>query len=269
MLGHKWFPIALLLIGLLGVWLGIFGPLPEAVPAWLHHWQALIAATVASTVASIAAFVAFQNTSRSLAHAEGLEVNRRIRKHAAVRAILPLALSQMNAYAANSARSLKDLISKCDGETLPGGTAPDSLVQILAPETLETLTDFIEFTDAGSLTVLEATVAWIQIHDSRMRRLVQDNTDPSTSSLVLKTELEGRIIDSASIYAGASVYFNYARRRETDLPIGLTWDNVRDALRNMRFWPEQHPRLYEIIDRREKVSDGPFQTLTGQPWWTR
>ncbi|QWG11034.1 hypothetical protein KMZ29_14730 [Bradyrhizobium sediminis] len=258
-----------MLIGLLGVWLGIFGPLPMGVSNWLHHWQSLIAATIASTIASIAAYVAFQNTSRSLVHAEGMEKNRRERKHAAVRAVLPLALSQVNSYAANSAQSLNELVSKCDGETLPHGTATDSLIQILAPEALETLTDFIEFTDRGSLEVLEATVAWIQIHESRMRSLVQDNTAPSTSRLVLRNELEGRIIDSASIYAGASIYYNYARRRETDLPILLTWDKVRDALRNMRFWAEEHPRLYEMIERREKVSSGPFQTLTGRPWWIR
>jgi hypothetical protein len=68
-LGHRWFPIALLLMGTLGTWLGIFGPLPLGATSWLQAWQTLIAATVASTIASIAAYVGFQNTSRSLAGA--------------------------------------------------------------------------------------------------------------------------------------------------------------------------------------------------------
>lgn len=199
MLGHAALPISLLLIGLLGVWLGIFGPLPVGVSSWLHHWRSLIAATIASTIASIAAYVAFQNTSRSLHHAEGMEKNRRERKHAAVRAVLPLALSQVNSYAAKTAQLLNEVVGKCDNETLPHGTATDSLIQVLAPEALETLTDFIEFTDGESLEVLEATVAWIQIHESRMRRLVQDNNDPSTSLLVLRNELEERINALAAI----------------------------------------------------------------------
>jgi len=59
-MGHPGIPIALLLIALLGVWLGIFGPLPTGAASWIHQWQTLLAAIVASTIASIAAYVAFQ-----------------------------------------------------------------------------------------------------------------------------------------------------------------------------------------------------------------
>src|SRR5438445_2079765 len=104
-----------MLITLFAVWLGILGPLPNGVTGWLQNWQTLIAATVASTIASIAAYVAFQNTSRSLAHAERLETNRRRRKHAAVRAVLPLALSQVIAYAERSAHALDALVASCIG----------------------------------------------------------------------------------------------------------------------------------------------------------
>jgi hypothetical protein len=68
-LSLPWFPTAVLLIGLLGVWLGIFGPLPSGATSWLQAWQPLLAATVAS----VAAHVALSNTSRSPEHAERLE----------------------------------------------------------------------------------------------------------------------------------------------------------------------------------------------------
>jgi hypothetical protein len=103
-----WFPIILILIVLLAVWLGIAGPLPEGFPAWLQKWQTLAAALVAS----IAAYIAFRNTSRTLNHAEKLESNRRNRKHAAVRAVLPLALAQVTGYAERSARALNELMGR-------------------------------------------------------------------------------------------------------------------------------------------------------------
>jgi hypothetical protein len=231
--------------------------MPDSFTGWLQKWQTLAAAGVAS----IAAYIAFRNTTRSLNHSESLEKNRRTRKHAAVRAVLPLALSQVVAYAERSTRALDELVSQCEGEVLPSGAAPESLAEPLPSETLTALADFIEYSDAVNVAVLEATVAWIQIHDSRLRSLVQDNHDPSQNHIVVRTEIEGRIIDAASVYAGAGSFFDYARRRSQKVPSVLTWDVVTRALRNMRLWDEEHPRLYEIISRREAISAGPFERL--------
>jgi len=195
-----------------------------------------------------------------MAHAERLERNRRERKHAAVRAVLPLALSQVIAYAEKSAQSLNRLSELCGrGGTLPFGTALAMIVEPLPVETLKTLTDFIEYTD-GELGVLESTVAWIQIHDARVRSIVESNNDPSLTRIVVQLELENSIIDAASIYAGAAAFFNYARRREANWPRSLSWDGVFGALRNMRFWDEQ-TSLYANVERRERGSSGPFDTL--------
>jgi hypothetical protein len=261
-MSHPGIPIALPLIALLGVWLGIFGPLPTGASSWIQHWQTLLAAIVASTIASVAAYVAFQNTSRSLAHAESLETNRRRRKHAALRAVLPLALSQVIAYADRSARALNELVGKCEGETLPAGVATESLVEPLPSETLKSLADFIEYTDTTSVEVIESTVAWIQILDARMRSIVQGNNDPSGTRVIVRTEIEGRIIDAVTIYAGAASAFDYARRRQAHLPTTLLWDAVFGALRNMRFWDHEYPRLYQIIERHQSISPGPFDRLS-------
>jgi hypothetical protein len=252
-----WLPIVLMLIVLLGVWLGIFGPMPAGFAKWLQGWQTLIAAVVAA----VAVIVAFKNTDRSLAHAESLETNRRRRKHAAVRAVLPLALSQVIAYADRSARALNDLVSKCEGETLPVGVAVESLVGPLPSETLKSLADFIEYTDTTSVEVLESTVGWIQIFDSRMRALVQHNNDPAETWAVVRTEIEGLIVDAATIYAGAASAFDYARRRRGEMPTELSWDAVIGALRNMSLWDDEHPRVYQIVERRRTMSTGPFEPL--------
>jgi hypothetical protein len=76
--------------------------------------------------------------------------------------------------------------------------------------------------------------------------------------VVPRGEIENRIIDAASIYAGAEAYFEYARRGETDLPVALTWDSIAMALSNMGFWKNEHPALHERLRQREMLSAEPF-----------
>jgi hypothetical protein len=241
----------------LGIWLGIFGPLPNGFVAWLQSWQTLASALVAS----LAAVIAFRNTSRSLEHAEALERRRRDRKHAAVRAVLPLALSQVSEYAERSARLLDELVNKCVDEALPARSASSSLIEPLPSETLKTLAEFIEYSDRVNVDLIEAIVAAIQIHDARTRGIVEDNNEPSGGRTVTKFELEGRIVDAAAIYAAVGAVYDYARRRKDAVPHTITWDAVNGALGNMRFWYEQYPRLREDIDRRKRLTAGPFQHI--------
>jgi hypothetical protein len=255
-LRDPWFPAILALIVLLAVWLGIIGPLPAGVTNWIQGWQSLIAATVAS----IAAYIAFSNTNRSLAHSEKLETNRRKRKLTALRATLPLALAQMNEYAYETAQSLNTLVANCDGDILPAGAVKDDFVSPLPPETLKSLTEFMEYADSVNVNVLASTVALIQIHDSRLRGILRDNRDASRSSVTLRSNLEGGIVTAATIFAGAASGFDYARRREKHLPgeLELLWADVRRSLSSMGFGEEEYPRLHEIVERNCSHSAGPF-----------
>ncbi len=252
-----WFPIAMLLIVVIAIWLGIVGPMPAGFTKWLQSWQTLAAAGVAS----FAAYIAFRNTTRTLCHAERLETNRRSRKHAAVRAVLPVALSQVLGYAERSARALTVLAGRCQNEALEPIIASDAIVEPFPDETLKTLAEFIEYSDSVDVTVLESTVAWIQIHDARLRGIVQDNRDLQHRHVIMRTEIEGRIIDAATIYAGAAAFFEYARRRAAAPPVVVTWDDVTRALRNMRFWDAEHPRVYQIVTDRAARTTGPFERL--------
>jgi hypothetical protein len=231
--------------------------MPHGFVAWLQSWQTLIAAFVAI----LAAGIAFHNTTRSLRDGERLEMRRRRRKHAALRAVLPLALAQLTDYAERSTHALDDLLHRCTGGQLPPNTAPQNLTQQLPSAALKTLTDFIEYSDEADVWILEVTVAWIQIHESRLRGLVRDNHNPANRRVILPTEIEARLIDAASIYAGAAVVFDYARRLQEQMPSHVSWDSVRSALRNMQFWDDQYPNLYAILEEREKHTAGPFDRL--------
>jgi hypothetical protein len=165
-------------------WL-LFGimSLPDAIAAFaiaalLVKWQTLAGAIVASIVASTAAYIAFHNTTRSLRHAEELETRRRKRKHAAVRALLPLALARVLNYAEQLARTVDVWVHQCRDDVLPPQTMIH--VQPVPSETLSALADFIEYSDDPlDVQIVQDTVAWIQILDSRLRGLVERNRDPS------------------------------------------------------------------------------------------
>lgn len=218
----------------------------------LEKWQTLVGAGIAL----LAAVIAVWNTTRSLQDARELEQNRRVRKHAAVRALLPLALSQVLDYANRSAWSLNGLITSCQNNVLPAMTASARVVQPIPKETLNGLAEFIEYSDTIDVRVIKSTVALIQIHDARVRELVEANSNPAGGRIVRQEEIERGIVNAASIYAGAASVFEYARRRQDHIPQDISWDAVRRALRNMLFWEDEHPRLEGLVVDREGTSRG-------------
>ncbi|WP_338309273.1 hypothetical protein [Bradyrhizobium sp. TM233] len=258
-------PFALIALIAIAVWIFIALPLihlPEGgFASRLHEWQTLVGATVALVAAGLAYF----NTTRSLAHSQRVEEDRRARKHAALRATLPLALADINHYAGGIVTTLLDIIEKCDGESLPKGSATDHLLREPPTKSIDALAQFIEFSEPGTARVLEATVARIQINDSRLRSLVTENTT-SRSSVVTRHQLESYVVDCAIIYAGAASFFSYARRALDEAPAELAWDSVARALRNMGVYDEAHPRIFEDLNRRRQLYETAAELRPPRPF---
>jgi len=235
--------------------------LPDAAAAWLHKWQTLVGALAAATVASIAIYFAVRNTTLAIRHAEDLETRRRTHKHAALRALLPDALANILNYSDQSSCQLVALLNSFSGGQLPAQTVPMNLAQALPSETLRTLADFIEYSDMADVGLVEAIVALIQIHEARLRDVVTANHNPQAGRLVLPTVIEERIIDAASIYAGAAALFEYARRQQDHMPQTVSWDEVTTALSLMHFWDHEYPNLYAILAARKNHTSGPLDKL--------
>ncbi|MBB4375620.1 hypothetical protein [Bradyrhizobium sp. SBR1B] len=258
-------PIGLFALAGAFVWLFVALPLiylPEGWAAffkWLHNWQTLVAAGVAL----LAAMLAFHNTTRSLTHSEQLDFRRRARKHAAIRAMLPLALAEITRYTHESVAELKKLLEKCDEETLPKGAACEEFVRSLPTESLSTLSEFIEYSEEADVNLMEAILARVQIHDSRTRSLVTANS-PYSGGVVIRTELENLIIDAAIINAGTTSFFNYARRHVDRSPKELSWDMVDSALMRLDVWEDSFPRVYEAAERRRGLGGSPIDFASWQ-----
>jgi hypothetical protein len=105
-------------------------------------WQTLIAAFIAI----IAACIAWWNTTRQIHNTAELERLRRSRKQAALRAVLPLALSEITNYAAQTSYMLRGLLvsimaNRSAPIVIPGDPAERPQ---LPSSTIEVIADFIE-----------------------------------------------------------------------------------------------------------------------------
>jgi hypothetical protein len=201
---------------LIAVFIEILSPMPGGFAAWLKDWQPLVAATVALCAALFAAYVAYSNTTATLELNRQQETQRRRRKHAATRSVLPLALVEVSEYAERSALALcailnadtKDILNSTS-DFVPHRSITPDLAQPLPSETLKALTDFIEYSDHPlDVGVLVSTISLIQIYISRLRVLIKRNNAPSEILIgVPRHEIEALIIDLVSIYAGAVLFF--------------------------------------------------------------
>jgi hypothetical protein len=257
-----YFPILLMLVLLLTAWLGIAGPLFRDVNLqqfWstIKGWQTLIAALIALG----AAYVAWSNTTRQLSHAAELERKRRSRKQAALRAVMPLAFSEIVNYARRSSNMLQNLRARREarrvGDTEDTVTAGE--LTELPADTIAVITEFIEYSDTIDVALFENMLSRIQIHNSRTQSLITERGPAGRPRYSGRHNIEEYMIDSALIYASASAVFGYARRETDRLPTEITWDDVRNALGNFGFHRDGFENLFDTIDRRERRGATPFR----------
>jgi hypothetical protein len=248
-----WFPISLMLIVALLSWLSILGPLDAKIAESLKAWQTLIAAGVAL----LAAWIAWKNVGRQIANAATLEAQRRVRKHSALRAVLPLDLSSVLEYTHRTTAGLRVLLEQVDDGLLPRRGIRIPNFPSVPADTIQSLAEFIEYSDALDPHLIETLISRIQIQESRVRSMTANLSEERSDEYISEHTLIGRIIDAAAVYARGSVAFDYARRRSDDLPLDVDWEAVRSALRNMRIWQDDFPKVYETIDRFSESSAGP------------
>lgn len=257
-----WFPLVVILAVLICSWLGIFGPLDAGLKAWsdwLHKWQTLASALVAVGAAA----VAYWNTNRLIRNSNAAESRGRRQKLAAARARLPLALTEVCAFARASMSTLCNLAShsqQLDTTTyVPAERATELAKAKLSGQVLEPMMQVIEFAgDDLDPTLFTQLAAWAQIHEARTGGLRDENSNGP----IARDRIIALMLDTASLHAGAAIGLEYARRREECLPRQLRWKDVSDSVGAMNVSRFDFPELWILIDERRKHSVGPFDSLS-------
>jgi hypothetical protein len=217
----------------------------------IQPWQTLIG----GGIALLAALLAYWNTTRAVRNARKLELWRRSRKHAALRALLPLALSEISDYAERTIRPLNVLYDHCvDGSLVHAGVAAPDFERVPS-DVIRSLSDFIEYSDDADVQLFVRLIRRIQVYQARLRSLtskLEDHDETSNESWIETMMLQG-----ATIYAGAAAAFDYGRGKTDNLPKDADWAGVRSALKNLGLWDFEVPKLHELISKYEEAGAGP------------
>lgn len=253
-------PIWLLALALiLGVGVTIVAPIissPDSVK--LSDWFGFAGSFGGAIVALMAAWKAWSAVQGQIQQTERLESQRRRQKHAALRAVLPLQLSELTTYCLRSAQALLTLHGQCIDEELPhrtGITIPS--FPNLREETVKSIAEFIEYSDDLDASIFQKTLARLQIHNARIGEIRYIVETRAAGETILKINLEHYIVDAATVYAGAASAFDYARHRAIRMSHDVTWENVRSALRNMKIWDDDVPNIFATITRFEDAEVKP------------
>jgi hypothetical protein len=166
---------------------------------------------------------------------------------------MPLALSGLVDYARKCAAVWKSLIDQCGDDYFLPKTARVPSIPDEPTESITVLSEFIEFSGAGETDLVEEVLREIQIQNARMRAIPAD----IERNVFGKGPINTGLRDAASVYAQASAMFGFSRGLDDDLPRSVTWDDVRQGLRNMDIWDIDYPDVYAQIDKEAEKSTGP------------
>lgn len=182
------------------------------------------------------------------------ETERLRRRHAAVRATLPLALSQLSDYAEGVARQFTQFVREADEHI-----DQDALSNITLPELsdsfLKTLIDTIEA--APTETPREAMADMIrdlQILQSRIRF----HTNVERGKITLKSNIEDIIVRAAEIEGWVAILYPYSRRQLDEVkPVNLL-EESKKSLNSFGFYEETDRRIFERLIRHAASKEQRF-----------
>jgi hypothetical protein len=215
---------------------------------WLNHWQTVVGAAIALPLA-FGAIVA-------PLFIEGQRYSRRL---AAMRASMPLRLSQVVNYAKSAMKALAAVRGK-DNADLPQGTV------FKKPEVPPDLIDALERTieAIGSRRVVKRLANMIgemQVLDARMGGL--------ESKPEMGANIDAYLIQAATVYAQAESLFDFARRRAPTTASRIDWGDVQRAFRMGQVYEGSHPDVHAFVARLRERGKNPEETDPRMSRWMR
>ena len=226
-------------------------PMPTAWPngrycevlKFLYDWQSIIA----GLFAIVAALIGGMFIRRQIELSDQHEKERLRRKHAAARAMLPLALSSLSEYARECAQLLRNIHIQSQGEAVPLSALQNLKLPALPMDTTNDLRSMVEASGPTEGRAIATTLSNVQVLASRLSSLhIKSNTQ-----VVVLANIEDYIINAAEIQARADELFDYARGETEDVPASdPSVDSLRRAIFILRFHETRFDRIRETITRR-------------------
>ena len=234
-----------LMIG--AICLSVLGLIVAAQPelqGFLREWQSLIAGLIAIGAALIGGAYVQAQTRLTDQH----EQDRIRRQFDSSRALLPLTLSKMSAYARESVTALKAIY--------PGGEAVNVNANADLPDfpdppeaVVQQLVALIGTSrDAGIRNHVAELLSRLQVQSARMLDL-RHIREWGDTRIFTRSELDEYILNAADIYARCSNLFDYARRESSVVPDEPTPPNLSSSLNQLGVRDHAYPRVHQRLER--------------------
>lgn len=235
-----------------GISLAVFGLIVAAQPelqVLLRDWQSLIAGLIAIGAAIIGGAYVQAQTRLTDQH----EQDRIRRQFDSNRALLPLTLSKMSAYARESVTALRAIYPAGAAEAV--NTNIDLPIFPDPPEAVvQQLVALIGASRDASIRVHVAELlSRLQVQSARMLDL-RHMREWGENRIFTRSELDEYLLNAADIYARCSNLFDYARRESNVVPNEPTAPNLSSSLNQLglrdQAYPRVHARLVQMAARQ-------------------
>ena len=221
---------------------------------WLHsnavqEWQILIAGMVALAAAFVGgAYITEQiralnrQVNRQFEASQNLENERRLRKFAAARAVLPLTLNNLCEYASRCGAALKTMLGHQLDENIPNDIEiPD--LPMLPKDVIDELRNVVEFGDEQISKAAATLIGEIHYKTARLKNLWQEYRAPG-HHVTPVSNVESQVLDMALIYARGIALFDYARGETEEVPGDPRQHDVFAALNQIGFLKAEYQRIH-------------------------
>lgn len=234
-----------LLGGLTAIW---FRPPVSDWPAWVQ------------AVGSIAAIMAAIWIAQWQASRERLKDDElRLRRERAARAVTPLALTQICAWAEETISSWReaahriqaDPFERAFGEGMGESGVPDPADVVFSKVPDSAVRDIQAMIEACSKEEAKPYVALLQVLQVQQTRAAGYVADINSPRSAMAAEYcLGQVVETAEVYARASELFDHARDEEAQNETPVTRRQIATALYLARAYEDLYPDLAQIADRR-------------------
>ncbi len=213
-------------------------------------WQGLEGGGLAIVAALITGKYIVNQTKKS----QTIEDDRVARQLRALRAVLPLALSNL----ADWADACGDVLLKARSRAGGVGVSKAALgtMPLLSNDILAQLQGFVEAADTKGAESVANLLANIQIFTARMRNAGFLPGGYAAKNQVVN-DLDSHLLGIGAIAAHVATLFDYSRRRSEETPALPGWDGVRTSLKLIGADPLTEPSLFQRLDAREARKAGP------------
>lgn len=213
--------------------------------SWIDHWQTLLGAAIALPLTFLAIMIPWL-----------IEDQKDRRRFAAMRASMPLRLSQVSNYATSTMKALAEVRSHLGtaGVTLEKPELPGSLVDGLE-RTIEAI---------GKKRVvmrLSNIIGEIQVIEARMSGLDLEHE--------VGANVDSYLIQAATIHAQADSLYDFARRRASNTPARITWGNIRTAFHIAKVYDAHYPDVHAFVGRLEALKSDPEDNDPRMSHWMK